>query len=165
MDVTYSVNDCGMLNCRHDLELRLRVSQGSEYNGDGITPNNVITMKGSSGHFSFLSNRTSSAFSISLQATEACVTVSRVLVYRYECAGHDRLPTGLSRRPPTQAPDSGTVRVNPDCAEHSHFSAANGQNKLVCQYNGTWRNEPPRCECDEGYSNKEDSHTCEGKLY
>ena len=170
MDVTYSINDCDKPHCNHDLDLELRVSQGSDnYTGDGIRPNNVISynMKNPNGtrQFSFLSNPTASGFSISLRATEACVTVSRVLVYRYECAGHDRLPTGLSRRPPTQAPDSGSVRVNSHCAENSSFSAANGQNTLVCLSNGTWLNEPPHCECDEGYSNEEDAHTCEGKLY
>ena len=148
-----------------DIELLVSHADSDQYTGDGITPNNVIffstRIPSGTRQFSFLSNNTSSGFSISLQATEACVAVSRVLVYRYECAGHDRLPTGLSRRPPTQAADSGTVRVIPYCADHSHFSAANGQNTLVCLSNGTWLNEQPQCECDEGY--KEDVDTCKGK--
>ena len=91
------------------------------------------------------------------------MTISRVLVYRYECPGHDRLPTGLSRRPPTQAPDSGSVRVIPYCAEHSHFSTASVENTLVCPSNGTWLNDQSHCVCDEGYSNEEDVDTCKGK--
>ena len=154
-----------MPHCRSDIELLVAHAGSGQYTGDGIIPNDVIQFNPRSPNgtrqFSFLSNPTSSGFSLSLQATEACVTVSRVLVFRYECAGHDRLPTGLSRRPPTQAPDNGSVRVDPDCAEHSSFSAANGQNKLVCLSNGTWRNEQPRCVCDEGY--KEDVDTCKGK--
>ena len=150
-----------------DIELLVSHADSDQYTGDGIRPNNVITFStrspNSTRQFSFLSNNTSSGFSLSLRATEACVTVSRVLVYRYECPGHDRLPTGLSRRPPTQSPDIGSVRVDPYCAEHSHFSTANGRNKLVCLSNGTWLNEQPQCVCDEGYSNEEDVDTCEGK--
>ena len=157
-----------MAHCRHDdLHLDLRVSyEGSDkYTRYGIAPDNVITYNEtkSTKQFCFESNNTSSGFSLRLQATEACVTVSRVLVYRYECAGHDRLPTGLSRRPPTQAPDSGSVRVNPYCADHSHFSTASDKNKLVCQSNGTWLNDKSQCECDEGYSNEEHAHKCKGK--
>ena len=154
-----------MAHCRHyDLELLVSHEGSDQYTGDGIAPDNVITynMK-NPGHFYFESDNNSSGFSISLQATKACVTVSRVLVYRHECAGHDRLPTGLSRRPPTQAPDSGSVRVNPYCAEHSHFSTASVENTLVCLSNGTWLNDQSQCECDEGYSNEEDAHTCKGK--
>ena len=165
VDVKYSLNDCDKPHCHHDLDLELRVSQGSEYTGDDIRPNNVISynMKNPNGtrQFSFLSNHTSSGFSLSLQATEACVTVSRVLVFRYECAGHDRLPTGLSRRPPTQSPDIGSVRVNPYCADHSHFSAASVENTLECLSNGTWLNAQSHCVCDEGY--KQDVDTCKGK--
>ena len=155
-----------MPHCRGNLELLVSHEGSDKYTANGIAPNNVIqfNLRIPSGtrQFSFLSNNTSSGFSLALRATEACVTVSRVLVYRYECPGHDRLPTGLSRRPPTQAPDSGSVRVNPYCAEHSHFSTANGQNKLVCLSNGTWLNEQPQCVCDEGY--KQDVDTCKGKI-
>ena len=154
-----------MPHCLGDIELLVAHEGSDKYTGDGITRNNVISynMKNpnDTGHFYFESDNTSSGFSLRLKATEACVTVSRVLVYRYECPGHDRFPTGLSRRPPTQAPDSGTVRVNSHCAENSSFSAANGQNKLVCLSNGTWLNEQPQCVCDEGY--KEDVDTCKGK--
>ena len=91
------------------------------------------------------------------------MTVSRVVVYRYECAGHDRFPTGLARRPPTQAPDNGSVKVDPYCADHSHFSAASVEDTLLCLASGTWLDDQSHCVCDEGYSNEEDAHTCKGK--
>ena len=156
-----------MPHCLGGIELLVSHEDSDQYTADGIAPNNMITSGirtlSGTGHFSFLSYNTSNGFSISLRATEACVTVSRVLVYRYECAGHERLPTGLSHRPPTQAPDSGSVPVIPYCADHSHISAASVENTLVCLCNGTWLNDLPRCECDEGYSNEEDAHTCKGK--
>ena len=159
-DILTNCTNCDMPHRRGGIELLVSHADSGEYTGDGITPKNVITYNETKTTKQFYFN-TSSVFSLALQATEACVTVSRVLVYRYECAGHDRLPTGLSRRPPTQAPDSGSVRVNPYCADHAHISAANGQNKLLCQYNGTWLNEQPQCVCDEGYN--EDVDTCQGK--
>ena len=166
MDVTYLYN-CNKRHCLGNLELLVAHEGSDQYTGDGIAPNNMITsgIRTLSGtrQFSFLSNNTSSGFSLRLRATEACVTISRVLVYRYECAGHERLPTGLSRRPPTQAPDNGSVRVNPYCADHSHFPAASVEDTLVCLSNGTWLNEQPRCVCDEEYSNEEDVDTCKGK--
>ena len=48
--------------------------------------------------FSFDSNEHYSRFYLVLRSHEAPVTVSRVLVYRYECPGSDRLPpTSLLR--------------------------------------------------------------------
>ena len=111
--------------------------------------------------FSFDSQTNSSGFHIRLEADNACVTVSRVLVYHYECPGHDRQPTGLAQRPATQAPDVGAVLVMEFCAENSHFSDISNHN-LICLYNGTWLNGQAHCECDDGYSNDRDADVCEG---
>ena len=48
-----------------------------------------------------------------------CVTVSRVLVYRYECPDNEWQSVGLTRHPATQAPVTGEVSVTPQCVENS----------------------------------------------
>ena len=79
------------------------------------------------------------------------MTVSRVLVYRYECPGHDRLSVGLVRLPPTQAPVSGSVSVTPYCAENSHFPSFSNPTTLRCSSEGFWFNGQTVCECDTGF--------------
>ena len=83
-------------------------------------PDNHIVSETSSGtkQFFFDSNTSVAGLFLALTSVGACVTVSRVLVYHYECPGHDRLSTGLERRPATQAPVNGSVSVTPHCAEY-----------------------------------------------
>ena len=51
-----------------------------------------------------------------------CQCVQSAIVYRHECPGHEKLSIGLSRRPATQAPVSGTVPAMPYCVENSNHS-------------------------------------------
>ena len=170
MNVTFSGTCSGPApGCDTGLELQVaHVISGEleKYTGNGIRPINFIPLNRT--NFSgtkqvyFDSQTNSSGFHIRLEADNACVTVSRVLVYRYECPGHDRQPTGLARRPATQAPDVGSVFVKPFCAENSHFSDISNHNSLTCLYNGTWLNGQAHCVCDDGYNNERDADVCEG---
>ena len=101
-------------------------------------------------------------FGLSLISREGdtCVNVSRVLVYRHECPGHERQSTGLSRRPATQAPVRETVSVTPYCTENSNHSKGSIPDRLVCTAEGEWINDGTECICDIGYSKIKDK--CEG---
>ena len=127
-------------------------------------PDNHIVSETSSGtkQFFFDSNTSVAGLFLALTSVGACVTVSRVLVYHYECPGHDRLSTGLERRPATQAPVNGSVSVTPYCAENSHFTDISAPHHLVCTSKGTWENDLTHCECNTGYSKDEDGPKCEG---
>ena len=91
-----------------------------------------------------------------------CINVSRVLVYRHECPGHEKLSTGLERRPATQAPVSGRVSAIPGCAENSNHSKDSRPERLVCTAEGNWLNDNTHCVCDIGYSR--DGDKCEGSI-
>ena len=116
--------------------------------------------------FLFDSNEHYSRFYLVLRLHEAAaaLTVTRVLVYRYECPGSDRLPpTSLLRRPTTPTPVSGSVAVTPNCAENAHFSTG-AHDGLVCSSDGTWLEiSQINCECNKGYKETENGTTCEGK--
>ena len=78
VDVTYLYN-CFTPHCLGNIELLVAHEGSNKYTRDGIIPNNVITFStripNGTRQFSFLSNPTSSGFSLALQATtEACVT-------------------------------------------------------------------------------------------
>ena len=167
MNVTLS-GTCSEAGCNEDFELlvsHIISGEPEKYSGNDIRPDRFIPLSGvpfiGTKRFSFHSQTTSSGFHIRLEGDSVCVTVSRVLVYRYECPGHDRQPTGLARRPATQAPYAGAVHVMPFCAENSHFSDISNHNSLTCQYDGTWLNDQSHCECDDGYNNDRDAGLCE----
>ena len=166
VEITIVTGTCSGPDCNDNFELQVsHVISGEpkKYSGNGIRPDRYIPLNFSrTKRFSFDSQTNSSGFHIRLEADNACVTVSRVLVYRYECPGHDRLPTGLARRPATQAPSTGFVLATPYCAENSHFSDISIENTMTCQYNGTWRNDQSHCVCDEGYNNDKTADVCEG---
>ena len=156
-------------HCDTDLELlvsQIILGEPEKYSGYDIRPDRYIPLSvlnvSDTKQFSFDSQTNSSGFHIRLEADNACVTVSRVLVYRYECPGHDRKPTGLARRPATQAPNERFVHAMPYCAKNSHFSVSSNHNSLTCQYNGTWLNDQAHCVCDDGYNNDRDAEVCEG---
>ena len=167
MNVTVS-GTCSEPGCDKDFELlvsHIIPGEPEEYSGEGIRPDRYIPLSrvnvSDTKQFSFDSQTTSRGFYVRLEGNNACVTVSRVLVYRYECPGHDRQPTGLARRPATQAPDAGAVKVRPFCAKNSHFSDISNHSSLTCLYNGTWLNGQEHCVCDEGYNNDRDADVCE----
>ena len=117
--------------------------------------------------FSFDSNEHYNRFYLVLRRHEAAdaLTVTRVLVYRYECPGSDRLPpTGLLRRPATPAPAEGAVAVSvtPHCAENAHLPAG-AHDHLLCTSDGIWLEiSQINCECNKGYKESENGTTCEG---
>ena len=168
MNVTVT-GTCSGVGCNEDFGLLVsHVISGKQekYSGNGIRPDSFIPLSGvpfiGTKQFSFDSQTNSSGFHFRLEADNACVTVSRVLVYRYECPGHDRQPTGLARRPATQAPNAGSVFVRPYCADNSHFSDISNHNSLRCLYDGIWLNDQSHCVCDEGYNSDRDAGLCEG---
>ena len=169
VNITYTFADCSMPHCYGDFELRLANYSNDRrcpYGEGGIMPDNRIqyTSGVSNGTKQFFidSNTSFAGIFLALRSFEACVRVSRVLVYRYECPGHDRLSTGLERRPATQAPVSGSVSVTPHCAENSHFTDISAPHHLVCTSKGTWQNDLTHCECNTGYSKDEDRLMCAG---
>ena len=158
INVTYSFMDCQIPNCSGDLELQLTQYSydiGDWYtSGEGIMPENHIipnTREGSTGTKNFFFDPdTSGDFQLTLTSHDSCVTVSRVLVYRYECPGHDRQSMELGRQL-LPAPLSGAIVIS---AERSHVSYITVQEALICTSQGKW------LECE--YS--ENEVTCKGKL-
>ena len=170
VNVTYSFTECrGMMQKHCDVELFLaNQSNGvsSSYSRGGIMPDNLIASSVSSGtkQFFFDSHTSVTGFLLALRSVEACVTVSRVLVYHYECPGSDTLPpTSLLCRPTTPAPvSSGQIRlVKPYCADNAHLR--NETLTIVCSSNGRWYDGKARCECDSGYREDEEGTTCKGR--
>ena len=78
-----------------------------------------------------------------------CVSVSRVLVYSYECPDQR---TGLTYRPATLAPDKGTVNTMTQCAENSHLINET-YTYSQCNSGGEWETDDDYCECDMGLIN------------
>ena len=163
MDVTYSFTDClgGQQHC--DVELFLANYSNNDrsgYGSGGIMPDNLIeyTSSVSSGtkQFFFDSDTSVTGFFLALISREACVNVSRVLVYHYECPGSDRIPpTSLLRRPATPAPaSSGQRPVKPYCADNAHLK--DETLTIACRSGGIWNDGEARCECNSGYREDEE---------
>ena len=169
VDVTYSFTDClgGQQHCNVELFLaNYSNNHRSGYGSGGIMPDNLIANGISSGtkQFFFDSDTSFTGFFLALTSVEACVTVSRVLVYRYECPGSDRLPpTSLLRRPATPVNVREGLRlVKPYCAENAHLG--NETLTIACRSDGIWNDGVvARCECDSGYREDEEGTTCKGR--
>ena len=155
-------------NCDDNFELLLGTLENDEisYSSNVIEPDHRILNNTLSGtqHFYFDSSPNNDRFVLRLRSRGGgvCVTVSRVLVYRHECPGHEHLSTGLARRPATQAAIDGDVSVTPHCAENSNHSDISIPDILICTPEGLWLNDQTHCVCDQGYDNQEDSNKCEG---
>ena len=151
VNITYSCPE-EIRRCDPELQLQIRPNR-IDIAGD--------TTSSDTRHFYFDIIQKEEGFYLQLrsQAMSLCVTVSRVLVYRHECPGQ---PTGLTRRPATQAPVSGTVLVTPYCAENSHLATSVSQ-RLLCTAEGEWINSQNlmHCQCDQGYY--KDGGICKGK--
>ena len=168
VNITYSFMSCPRRHCDDNFELLLaNFSNGTsyQYGEGGIMPDNSI--QNTSGISSdtkqlFFDSETSFAgIFLALRSFEACVTVSRVLVYRYECPGQDRLPTDLLRRSATPAPVGRSLEpITPYCAENSHLN--NKTSTILCRSDGVWVNGNARCECDSGYTEDQEGTTCKG---
>ena len=167
IDITYSFTECPSPRPGCNVELHIENRPKSFSFGENvIMPDNHIqsTSDASNGtkEFNFISSNLSTGFNLTLISHEGCVTVSRVLVYRYECPGHDRQPTvDLGRRPATQAPISAFVSVTSYCAENSNFTGRPAVRMLVCSSSGLWSGAPLPCQCNVGYSRN--GNICEGK--
>ena len=168
VNIIYSSLACPRSSCDHDFELHIAQSTTSDSTGDGIMPNNLIPLQNTAvsvtQQFYFDVNEAENGFSLVLisHPKGVCINVSRVLVYRHECPGQEKLSTGLSRRPATQAPVSGRVSVIPYCVENSNHSKDSRPERLVCTAEGNWLNDNTHCVCDIGYSR--DGDKCEGIL-
>ena len=103
----------------------------------------------------FFDSRTSAdGVYLALSGIDTCVTVSRVLVYRYECPGQKRGPLC---RPATRAPVHGHVAVTPNCAENNCGSAV--PEALICTSQGIWYS-----KIKPEHDSHEDKATCKGNL-
>ena len=165
IDITYSFTECPKPGCTVDLHI-VNHSKILQFGENVIMQNNHIqsTSDASNGtkKFNFISNNLSTGFNLTLISREGCVAVSRVLVYRYECPGHDRQPTvDLGRRPATQAPVIASVPVTSYCAENSNLTGQEPSMSLKCSSFGHWFGATLFCKCDVGYSRNE--NICEGK--
>ena len=156
-----------MMMCEREFELLIAHSKTGDYTGDNIMPTNRIehsqdTINSITKQFYFDVSEEEDGFFLALKRShkDVCINVSRVLVYRHECPGHEKLSVGLIRYPATQAPVNGTVSAMPYCAENSNHSKGSIPDRLVCTAEGEWMNDGTECECDMGYSRKGDK--CEG---
>lgn len=84
-----------------------------------------------------------------LEGQNTCINVLSVLVYHYECPGHD----GPLYRPATPAPVNRSVLVRRNCA-NTCFAGVVVTSALTCTSEGKW------LECDPGDSNFEYEHSC-----
>ena len=91
-------------------------------------------------------------FSLAIRGVRTCVTVSRVLVYQYQCP---RLSNTCGHAT-QQAPTSGAVVVGSNCAESYYFSSIAASDSLMCTSEGKWLT----CE----YFEDDEEVTCKGKL-
>ena len=89
----------------------------------------------------------------------ACITVSRMLVYRYECPAWT---VGLVCYPAIQAPISGNVPISVECIENAH--PLNDSMLVNCTSEGQWEVNSIACECDPGLfaETDDDITTCRG---
>ena len=161
IDITYSFTECPEQGC----DVELHIENHPEKLPSVLIPDNHIQGTNETYNvtkrFYFGSSTLSTGFTLTLVSGEGCVTVSRVLVYRFECPGHDRQPTlDLGRRPTTQAPVSGPVPVTSYCAENSNFTGQEPSMSLQCLSFGFWSGAPLPCQCDVGYSRN--GNICEG---
>ena len=163
IDITYSFTECPkQKECIVELHVENHPERFSY--GDGVIRHIESTNETSNGtkKFDFDSSTLSTGFNLTLISREGCVTVSRMLVYRYECPGHDRQPTvNLGRRPATQAPVIGFEPVTSYCAENSNFTGDKPIRMLMCSSHGHWFGATLPCQCDVGYSRN--GKICEGK--
>ena len=161
IDITYSFTEYPKQGCEVELHVENHPERFSY--GNGVIRHIESTNETFNGtkKFNFDSSTLSTGFNLTLISREGCVTVSRVLVYRYECPGHDRQPTlDLGRRPATQAPVTGFEPVTSYCTENSNFTGRPAVRMLMCSSSGHWVGSLLPCQCDVGYSRNK--NICEG---
>ena len=104
-----------------------------------------------------------------IQLGGSCVSITRLVVYRYECPAER---VGLTLYPVTPAPSGGTVLVQPQCVENAHrnSSSSHSLSVLTCNTDGDWDSENllDRCSCDTGYvvvTDEDGNRKCRSKHY
>ena len=98
--------------------------------------------------------RFSSGFYLAIQDIGSCLEISRVRVYRYQCASQQR---GLVLYPDVPAPNTRWVTVSLTCV-----SNAIGSPTALCISDGTWGSQNHECRCRLGYTRS--GNECLGRL-
>ena len=171
VNISYSFMDCPpgssgpghSSNCDREFDLQFAEMTGDQVfalRGSDIMPDNHIsdTEIGEMQLYFDLNNNENEQFRLALVSRHnaACVSVSRVLVYRYECSDNERESVGLTRRPATQAPVTGEVSVTPQCVKNSDHVVTSKPELLVCTAQGRWQNDLTVCVCNDGYYRERD---------
>ena len=168
VNISYSFMDCPpgpghSSNCDREFELQFAEMTGDQIfalRGSVIMPDNHIRDPeiGEMQLYFDLNNNENEQFRVALvsRPNATCVTVSRVLVYRYECPDNERQSVGLARRPATQAPVTGEVSATPQCVENSDHVEHSRPELLVCTAQGMWQNDLTLCVCNDGYYRERD---------
>ena len=137
------------------------------YTADGIMPRNIMKyLDATVTEFYFDMDQDKDGFYFALQDFNmkkgdrgACVTVSRILVYRYECSAQT---VDLVRYPAAQAPISGNVPISVECTENAR--PLTDSMMVNCTSEGQWEVNSIGCKCDPGYfiETKDGITTCRG---
>ena len=72
-------------------------------------------------------------------------------MYRHECPGPERLNTGLSVLPTTQAPVNGSVPATPFCVENASYIEGSLIDTPECNSEGVLINDQTNCQCNVGF--------------
>ena len=159
VNISYFFTDCsaGTSGCSSHIEL-LRfedyASPSTNYmpTGDEIMPDNHLqddmAMNRQQFYIDLYALEDFGNISLVAYSLSVCVTVSRILVYHYECPYQN---VGLTHLSATQAPVSGSVSIWPQCAHNSHD--IRDHSVVECSTEGEWSDElvSDNCECDEEY--------------
>ena len=125
------------------------------YTADGIMPRNTMKYFDATvtDNFYFDMDQDEDGFYFALRDNNmrngdrgACVTVSRILVYRYECSAQT---VDLVRYPAAQAPISGNVPISVECTENAR--PLTDSMMVNCTSEGQWEVTSIGCGCDPGY--------------
>ena len=147
-------------NCDLEFELQFAETTDNQVFESDIMPDNYIhdNDDGEIQLYFDLNTNKNEQFRLALvsRPNATCVTVSRVLVYRYECPDNERQSVGLTRRPATQAPVTGVVSATPECVENSDHAEHSRPELLVCTAKGGWQNDLTLCVCNDGYYRERD---------
>ena len=162
VNITYNITDCPTTesDCGSNFFLRVKDDNNKTLIEDNLNSSDHFRV-----NFDLSPNQTKN-FRLLLVSSQdsGCITVSRVLVYRNECPGHERVPGDLVRRPSVQAPVSGSVPVtSSSCAENANYTEHSQPQDLVCTAEGKWLNDGTNCQCNQGYY--KDGTVCRGMFY
>ena len=164
VNITFSTN-CSTSECA-STQLSVRNTSSSTSTTVILPDTDLLIEDPGSDHKQFyfdVNQNEFDSFRLTLQSpdSDGCTTVSRVLVYRHECPGPERLDTGLSVLPSTQAPVNGSVPATPFCVENASPAVGSRLNELKCNSEGVWINDQTNCQCNVGFFRVE--NVCKGQ--